>query len=424
MQSTEPPALTGPTEETPTAPLPHRWKVPKLSTIEWIFLAGIGLGALAVGGLGLYMSYDNVTQHMRDKGFEHPSLVPISVDIAIPVFSLAYLLLIRMNMPLAWPRWLAWVLTYVTIHLNVTSTTELDAQIAHATLPALWIAFTEVVAHAYRAWIGKTNGTRTDPIPLVNWFLSPFSTAHLWRHMKLWEITSYTQALELKRERLRARAALTRIYGKGWRRDAPLELRFELRLGQLTAFDVYEVHRNNDDPECLVDRGVRRSLAPAPEQRELANADEQTALPIGTQTASASPEGDQPYAVASDLSEGSYGPLEHDNNDSAGLQLAYSAPQPLAQHATTVADVAQVETKSEREQREFQEQQEQRAQDQMKNDRNDVILTVIQELVANREPISGPRIAEDDRVSVGARTVQRTIKKLKADGLIPEDIDG
>ncbi|MFF2902700.1 DUF2637 domain-containing protein [Streptomyces sp. NPDC057966] len=423
MQTTEAPAITGPTEEL-AAPRLHRWKIPKLSWIEWSFLGLIGLGAFTIGGLGLYMSYDNVTEHMRDKGFEHPSLVPISIDIAIPVFSLAYLLLIRTNMPLAWPRWLAWVLTYVTIHLNVTSTTELDAQIAHAALPALWIAVTEIVAHAYRAWIGKASGTRTDPIPLINWLLSPVSTARLWRHMKLWEVTSYSQALKLKRDRLRARAALTRIYGRQWRRKAPLELRFELRLGQLTAADVYEVHRNNDDPECLVSRGAQRSLDPVPEQRQLVQADEQTALPSGTRAASTIPDGDQPYLMVSELSEGAYGPLKHDDNGPSGPQLAYTIPQPIAQTTTTASPATRVETSDERQQREFQEQQEQHTRDQMQNNRNEVILTVIQELVANREPITGPRIAEDNRVSVGARTVQRTIKELKAQGLLPEDIDG
>ncbi|MFH8993119.1 DUF2637 domain-containing protein [Streptomyces sp. NPDC017940] len=418
MQSTE----SVPTESAERMAAGH-WRAPRLSRIEWVFMACVALGALAVGALGLYASFENVTEHMRARGFEHPEIVPIAVDIAIPVFSMSYLLLVRLNMGLGWVRWLPWVLTYVTIHLNVTSTDQLDAQIAHAALPALWIAFTEVVAHGYRVWIGRANGTRTDPIPLINWVLSPFSTVMLWRHMKLWEVTSYKEALELRKQRLRTRAALTRLYGRRWRHTAPIEMWFEYRIGALTSAQVYDVHRHGDDPERLLRTpDSTPDLAPAPipaprdTSRELENADETTALPPGSTTTSAHIEGDTPY-TGSDVSLSTAAPAQ-----ASGTEPLNIAPRPqavaTARAASRVSTVVGIETRNERDAREQQERQDVADRRQANYDR---AVEVVLELVAVGESVSGPRIAEDDRVSVGTRSAQRYIKKMVDEGIISLD---
>ncbi|MFK8851657.1 DUF2637 domain-containing protein, partial [Streptomyces sp. Ac-502] len=171
-------------------------------------------------------SFGNVTAHMARAGVEHPELVPLATDIAIPVFGLAYLVLVRMDMELAWVRWFPYILTGVTIYLNVTSTTNTTAQVAHAALPTLWVAFTEIVAHVYRVRLNVTSGRRHDPIPVSRWIYEPLATLHLQRHMRLWNVRSYDRGLQLRAQRLRTIAALRRHYnGRRWRFHAPLTSR-------------------------------------------------------------------------------------------------------------------------------------------------------------------------------------------------------
>jgi hypothetical protein len=65
------------------------------------------------------------------------------------------------------------------------------------------------------------------------WFLSPVPTFRLWRRMKLWELRSYEQAVELERNRLVYQAHLRARYGRAWRRKAPMHARMPLRLAKL-----------------------------------------------------------------------------------------------------------------------------------------------------------------------------------------------
>lgn len=407
-------------DSTAERPAP-RWTMPVISRFEWVVLSLVGLGAMAVGGIGLYSSYANVTQHMAEKGFAHPGLVPISVDIAIPVFGLAYLLLIRLNMPLAWVRLVPYALTAVTIYLNVASTNDRDAKIAHAALPALWVIFTEVVAHFYKVQVGRSTGTRTDPVPFVAWLLSPAATLQLWRFMQLWNVTSYKTALQMKARRIRAVTAMRDCYGLWWRVTAPLELRSELKLGALTAAEVRLVHsggqlERDDTITVDLDRGPT-PISPAPAQRQLQNPDVQTALPVGAQTVTAGPEGDSPYTEAS--------PTLHHNAEPA--DAFYSPAEPMAPTtASTTGHGAQqvaavlIETQTERAQREEREQIDQADRRQANYEK---AVEVVQELVALGEPVSGPRVARDQRVPVGARTVQRYFDRMKEDGVLPADFE-
>ena len=54
-------------------------------------------------------------------GFGEPWMLPVGIDVAIPVFTVANLLLIRMDMALAWVRFVPWVLTLITCGLNVAA---------------------------------------------------------------------------------------------------------------------------------------------------------------------------------------------------------------------------------------------------------------------------------------------------------------
>ncbi|MBZ6175947.1 DUF2637 domain-containing protein [Streptomyces olivaceus] len=211
-------------------------------------LAGIGAAAAAgVGALGLISSFDAVSAAAARWGFGEPWMLPVGIDVAIPVFTLANLLLIRMDMALAWVRFVPWALTLITCGLNVAAGHSLWAKVAHGTMPLLWVVFSEIGAHIYAVRIGAATGRRMEKVRFSRWLLAPLSTFALWRRMTLWEVTSYADALARERERLLARADLRERYGRAWRRRTPRRERVLLRLGELNPADA--VPDTTPDPE-------------------------------------------------------------------------------------------------------------------------------------------------------------------------------
>ncbi|MFI9247228.1 DUF2637 domain-containing protein [Streptomyces sp. NPDC053086] len=212
----------------------ERAAVPPLTRPE-MGLAGVGaLAAAGVGALGLISSFDAVSLAAARWGFGEPWMLPVGIDTAIPVFTVANLLLIRMDMALAWVRFVPWALTLVTCGLNVAAGNGLWAKVAHGTMPLLWVVFSEIGAHIYAVRIGAAIGRRMEKIRFSRWLLAPLSTFALWRRMTLWEITSYSAALACERERLLVRADLHERYGRSWRRKTPRRERVMLRMGELT----------------------------------------------------------------------------------------------------------------------------------------------------------------------------------------------
>ncbi|MFD5404399.1 DUF2637 domain-containing protein [Streptomyces griseorubiginosus] len=207
--------------------------VPPLTRPE-MGLAGLGaLAAAGVGALGLISSFDAVSAAAASWGFSAPWMLPVGIDVAIPVFTVANLLLIRMDMALAWVRFVPWVLTLITCGLNVAAGHSLSAKVAHGTMPLLWVVFSEIGAHVYAVRIGAATGRRMEKIRFSRWLLAFPSTFALWRRMTLWEVTSYSEALAREKERQLARADLRERYGRRWRRETPRRERVMLRMGEL-----------------------------------------------------------------------------------------------------------------------------------------------------------------------------------------------
>ncbi|WP_455353786.1 DUF2637 domain-containing protein [Streptomyces sp. SYSU K217416] len=207
--------------------------VPPLTRPE-MGLAGVGaLAAAGVGALGLISSFDAVSAAAARWGFSSPWMLPVGIDVAIPVFTVANLLLIRMDMALAWVRFVPWVLTLITCGLNVAAGHDVWAKVAHGTMPLLWVVFSEIGAHIYAVRIGAATGRRMEKIRFSRWLLAFPSTFALWRRMTLWEVTSYSEALAREKERQLARADLRERYGRKWRTKTPRRERVMLRMGDL-----------------------------------------------------------------------------------------------------------------------------------------------------------------------------------------------
>jgi hypothetical protein len=206
---------------------------PPLSTTEKTLLGIVIPAGGGVGGLGLVASFDSVSSAAARWGFTAAWMLPIGIDLAIPVFTAANLLLIRLGMPLAWVRFVPWSLTLVTCWLNIAAGKSVSAKVAHGAMPLLWVVLSEIAAHIYAVRIGAATGARMDRIRRSRWLFAPCTTLMLWRRMVLWETTDYREALTLEKQRLTVRAELRETYGRAWRRKAPHRDLVLLKLGEL-----------------------------------------------------------------------------------------------------------------------------------------------------------------------------------------------
>ncbi|MDH6628674.1 hypothetical protein M2271_006507 [Streptomyces sp. LBL] len=208
--------------------------VPPLTRWERFGAALTALLAVAVGALGFYASFDAVSLKAESWGFDDPWVLPVSIDSAIPVFTAANLYLIRMDMALAWVRFVPWALSLITCALNVAAGNSLWAKVAHGVISLLWVGVSEIAAHIYAVRIGAATGRRRrlDKVRWKRWLLAPWPTFTLWRRMNLWELASYDTVLNLEQERLVYQAKLRGRFGRAWRRKAPVEALLPLRLAR------------------------------------------------------------------------------------------------------------------------------------------------------------------------------------------------
>ncbi|MEV6123049.1 DUF2637 domain-containing protein [Streptomyces sp. NPDC052077] len=210
--------------------------VPPLSGQELVLVVGIVLAAAVVSTLGLLSSYTALETKAAGWGWDWPWLLPVGIDVAIPAFTGANLILIRMGMELRWIRWVPRALTAVTVYLNWQASSTAGGRIGHAALTLLWVIFSEIASHVYGTRIGAVTGKkRMETVRRSRWILAPIPTARLRRRMILWEITSYEEALTRLQEQTYLRAQLKEKYGRRWRSKAPLEQRMALKLGEAPA---------------------------------------------------------------------------------------------------------------------------------------------------------------------------------------------
>ncbi|MFF8423141.1 DUF2637 domain-containing protein [Streptomyces sp. NPDC015680] len=229
--------------------------VPPLSGQELVGVVAIVLAAATVSTLGLLSSYTALETKATEWGWDWPWLLPVGIDVAIPAFTGASLILIRMGMELRWIRWVPRALTAVTVYLNWQASHSASGRLGHAALTLLWVIFSEIASHVYATRIGAVTGkVRMETVRRSRWILAPIPTARLRRRMILWEITSYEEALTRLQEQTLLRAQLKERYGWRWRSKAPLEQRMALKLGSapaaladtLTPEDAHTIERVED----------------------------------------------------------------------------------------------------------------------------------------------------------------------------------
>jgi hypothetical protein len=206
--------------------------VKPLSGGELAAAKATGVATAMLGLLGFAISFSSVARVAASSFGKWAPAVPVGTDLAIAVFSGADLVLARMDMRPWWVRLVPWALTAATVYLNVSGQATLFGKIAHAVFPCLWVVAVALASHVIRVRAHLATGKAMDPVPAARWLLAPVSTARLKRRMILWEIRSYTAALERERERVLALTALQDKYGAiAWRWRAPRRERALFRLG-------------------------------------------------------------------------------------------------------------------------------------------------------------------------------------------------
>src|SRR5262249_55144412 len=145
----------------------------ELTENEQTAVAVVGGLVAAIGLLGFVNSFARVKAAASDSFGWFAFTVPIGIDLGIAVFSALDIVLARLDMRIRWLRLIPWSLTGATVYLNVAGERSVFGVVAHAMLPALWVAAVEVAAHVVRVRAGLAAGTRMDSVRLSRWLLAP-----------------------------------------------------------------------------------------------------------------------------------------------------------------------------------------------------------------------------------------------------------
>ncbi|MFJ8677473.1 DUF2637 domain-containing protein [Streptomyces sp. NPDC093589] len=232
----------------------------QLTRTHRILIGVVIAGAALIAAIGFSGSYAAVRELAEKKGFGSFSAVfPIGIDAGIVVLLALDLLLTWIRIPFPLLRQTAWLLTAATIAFNgATAWPDPLGVGMHAVIPLLFVVAVEAARHAIGRIADITADKHMEGVRLTRWLLAFPSTFRLWRRMKLWELRSYDQVIQLEQDRLVYQARLRARYGRAWRRRAPVESLMPLRLAR------YGVPLARTAPAGLAAAGIApTALAPA-----------------------------------------------------------------------------------------------------------------------------------------------------------------
>ncbi|MGW6865887.1 DUF2637 domain-containing protein [Streptomyces sp. NPDC054901] len=262
---------------------PRAWSAKAMRAL----IVAAALCAAVVAGIGFVGSYTALRDLAMRRGFgDFAYVFPVGIDAGIVAMYALDLILVWRRMPKPMLRLLAHALTLATIVFNAYSGARPPLEdplgaAMHAVMPVLFVAVVEAVRHL----IIKTNRlsltAETGRVPLHRWVLAPVATWKLWRRMRLWEISSYTQMVAMERDRTVYRAWLQHKHGRGWRRKAGATalLPFTMAPYGLTvdqALALPEEQKAAEAERAAAER-ERAAAAEAREEQRALEAEERTA---------------------------------------------------------------------------------------------------------------------------------------------------
>ncbi|WP_241777736.1 DUF2637 domain-containing protein [Streptomyces sp. CT34] len=206
----------------------------QLTRTHRVLIGVVIAGAVLIAAIGFTGSYAAVRALAEKKGFGAFAVVfPIGIDAGIVVLLALDLLLTWIRIPFPLLRQTAWLLTAATIAFNGAAAWPDALGVGmHAVIPLLFVVAVEAARHAVGRIADITADKHMEGVRLTRWLLAFPSTFRLWRRMKLWELRSYDQVIQLEQDRLVYQARLRARYGRTWRRRAPVESLMPLRLGR------------------------------------------------------------------------------------------------------------------------------------------------------------------------------------------------
>ncbi|MFF0674247.1 DUF2637 domain-containing protein [Streptomyces tendae] len=191
-------------------------------TQKWT-AGAIVIAALALAGIGLYLSFEHVAQfaftELRFGSLGKGQLFAVGVDVGIMVMIAVDLLMAWLKRPISWIRYPVWLLTAATVVLNAASGAPdgawklLDyvAAGAHGVVPVLFITVVELGRTAIDRVVRPEQAER-DSIPWLRWVLAPMATARIFRRMRLWGVTSYPEMIHRDQQLIAYEQWLKRKY--------------------------------------------------------------------------------------------------------------------------------------------------------------------------------------------------------------------
>ncbi|MFI1831306.1 DUF2637 domain-containing protein [Streptomyces sp. NPDC020412] len=356
------------------------------------------LGTYGLIALGFSTSYGAIRDIAREKGHFSDGMshvVPLSFEGGIIVLSLYAIRAAREGKRALLLEVLVALGSLATLYVNWRATAEgLEGKATHVIPVAMFLVCFKYLIHSVRRRALEAAGVLPPPLPRlrsVEWIFAPRDAFAQWRLMALHGIPTQEQALwahhamSLRKVQLKAKHGVKR-----WR-HVPLHERLEMRTAVLAEAET--VFSNDGRYSKLTSKLTRESTESEPARvpalslpaqsspaGELEIPDEQSALPSGTTTHSEQlPAVDRPYLV---------------EDESAG---------------------APIETSAEREARQTREH------DQRRQANYDKAVEVALELASMGRPVTGIMIAQDDRVSVGQRSAERYLRKMREEGVLSSD---
>ncbi|MFI1184150.1 DUF2637 domain-containing protein [Streptomyces sp. NPDC020799] len=191
-------------------------------TQKWT-AGAIVAAALALAGIGLYLSFEHVADfaftELRFGSLGQGQLFAVGVDVGIMVMIAVDLLMAWLKRPISWIRYPVWLLTAATVVLNAASGAPkgtwklLDyvAAGAHGVVPVLFITVVELGRTAIDRVVRPDQAER-DSIPWLRWILAPVATARIFRRMRLWGVTSYPEMIHRDQQLIAYEQWLKRKY--------------------------------------------------------------------------------------------------------------------------------------------------------------------------------------------------------------------
>lgn len=260
-----------------------------LGRSQKLLIGAILIGVVGIAAIGFAGSYHSVTALARAKGFGwFANWFTIGVDAGIGVLLALDLLLTWLRIPFPLLRPAAWFLTGATIVFNAAAAwPDYLGSGMHGVIPVLFVISVEAARHAIGRLANIAVDRHVESPPLSRWLVDPVGAFRIWRRQRQYNIRSYDEVIEQRRQVRVYIARLRGDYGRRWRRLAPAEKLLILTLAAegMTVEDAIalpekEAERRRQaeferQEEARTAEAARREEARIAEEKHLASEAEQ-----------------------------------------------------------------------------------------------------------------------------------------------------